>query len=223
MSAILNVHVPRRRKSRPAERNTRFSRRTDNSHVKGLFSNSLSQSKRCAWMWRRLTNVCCKREPMETALFHGDGAHAVVTRLVWACEHELRTCVAMSVGCEPGLPIGAQTWTRAKVKARPVPLSNRQARDSRKAKLREKKEDKRERESENRERETINKLQTMLLSYLCSRPSNAGHSLLACYVFPVGLRMSFLCGCCGPWELISRLNFVVADRFQSEFVHRHGF
>ena len=38
----------------------------------------------------------------------------------------------------------------------------------------------RERESENRERETINKLQKMLLSYLCSRPSNAGHSLLAC-------------------------------------------
>ena len=119
---------------------------------------------------------CCKREPMERALFHGDDAHAAVTRTVLACEDGPRTGVVCNVGwlidrCSNNDACKSESKT-------PTPCpTDRQSENEKEIKD---------------ERETINKPRTMLPSNLLFVPDHQSY-----WTFLVGLLSSFLCGCCG--------------------------
>ena len=49
-------------------------------------------------------------EPLETAQFHGDDAHAIVARPEWASEHGLGSVVVVVRDCDAQLGVKRSPW-----------------------------------------------------------------------------------------------------------------
>ena len=141
------------------------------------------------------------------SLVPGDDAHAVETRLVWACEHGLRTGVVSNVG-------GLRAWLTnrcsnndaGKSESKTRPLEQQTGKRQSQSEIERKKRPREREKSEKRERENQQMANNVAFFFLFPTIKFVGHSLLACV-------------CLSCVAVVVRGSIY---RFQGEFVYGHG-